>query len=172
MKIQIAITLLLNACIALPAISGTMYEWRDPATGKLKLGDKPPNSGIEYWIEGQKRPEEKAFEEKQKNEQKIEEEKRNAVLQEQQRKQQAEEDAKLEKRRQDMAKFIEKNCASIENDRVRIGMNKETFRLCFGVSPTKINTTATANGTHEQWVYPDGRYYYFTNGILTAIQNH
>ena len=43
---------LLLALIALPAF-GTIYEWKDPGTGKLKAGDKPPQ-GVEYWIEGQK----------------------------------------------------------------------------------------------------------------------
>lgn len=39
---------LLTASTAFP---GQMYEWRDPATGRLKLGDKPP-AGVQYWEEG------------------------------------------------------------------------------------------------------------------------
>lgn len=46
--------LLCSMMIAGPAF-GQMYEWRDPATGRLQLGDKPPSGGIEYWEEG-KRP--------------------------------------------------------------------------------------------------------------------
>src|SRR5271170_2611488 len=36
-----------------------------------------------------------------------------------------------------------------------------------------IHTTQTSNGIHEQWVWGDGsgRYVYFDNGVLTAIQN-
>jgi hypothetical protein len=36
--------------------------------------------------------------------------------------------------------------------------------------PVTINRTTTAHGTSEQWVYNSG-YLYFTNGVLTAIQN-
>ena len=50
--------LLMATLITLPVIAGTMYEWRDPVTGKLKLGDKPPSGGVQYWLEGQPRPEE------------------------------------------------------------------------------------------------------------------
>jgi len=39
--------------VTLPVIAGTMYEWRDPTSGKLMLGDKPPTGGIQYWPEGQ-----------------------------------------------------------------------------------------------------------------------
>jgi hypothetical protein len=36
----------------------------------------------------------------------------------------------------------------------------------------KLNSTRTAYGTHDQWVWGDGssRYVYFENGVLTAIQ--
>lgn len=33
------------------AWSGTIYEWRDPATGQLRLGEKPP-PGAAYWKPG------------------------------------------------------------------------------------------------------------------------
>jgi hypothetical protein len=36
--------------------------------------------------------------------------------------------------------------------------------------PRDINKTTTASGVREQWVYGDGKYLYFENGILTAIQ--
>jgi hypothetical protein len=36
--------------------------------------------------------------------------------------------------------------------------------------PDDVNTTVTAFGTTEQWVYSGNRYLYFTNGVLTAIQ--
>lgn len=35
---------------------GEMYEWCDPATGALRLGDQPPAGGIRFWLEGN-RPE-------------------------------------------------------------------------------------------------------------------
>lgn len=45
-------TLIMAAIIAGGALAGTMYEWRDPDTGSLKAGDRPPTGGIEYWTEG------------------------------------------------------------------------------------------------------------------------
>lgn len=39
-----------------PQVLGEMYEWRDPETGKLKLGDRPPGGGVHYWKEGQRKP--------------------------------------------------------------------------------------------------------------------
>ena len=46
--------ILLLSLIVAPALAGTIYEWKDPTTGKLMAGDKPPE-GIKYWPEG-KRP--------------------------------------------------------------------------------------------------------------------
>ena len=42
----------------------------------------------------------------------------------------------------------------------------------YGVCAT-LNSTRTAYGTHDQWVWGDGssRYVYFENGVLTAIQD-
>ena len=36
--------------------------------------------------------------------------------------------------------------------------------------PSKVNETITARGVKEQWVYRDGRYLYFENKILVAVQ--
>lgn len=36
--------------------------------------------------------------------------------------------------------------------------------------PSHINKTTTAMGTREQWSYDEGKYLYFDNGVLTAIQ--
>ncbi len=55
-----------------------------------------------------------------------------------------------------------------------IGMTKsEVYSSTWGY-PSKVNTTETASGTREQWVY-NGRngyegYLYFENGILVSIQ--
>ena len=38
--------------------------------------------------------------------------------------------------------------------------------------PEDINTSTGSWGTHEQWVYSDGTYLYFENGILTAHQKN
>lgn len=56
-----------------------------------------------------------------------------------------------------------------EKDDPKIGMTEyEVYSSAWGY-PKKKNTTTTANGTREQWVYDYG-YIYFTNGIVTAIQ--
>lgn len=36
--------------------------------------------------------------------------------------------------------------------------------------PDRINKTTNAYGVREQWVYGNGRYLYFENGVLTTIQ--
>lgn len=55
---------------------------------------------------------------------------------------------------------------------VQLGMTKKQVveQTSWG-KPNKINTTTNQNGSREQWVYGDGNYLYFTNGVLTSIQN-
>jgi hypothetical protein len=73
---------------------------------------------------------------------------------------------------------VKREAIKVEKDRVaklpgvRVGMTKEhvTSKTSWG-EPSKINTTTTARGTFEQWVYGDSHYLYFTNGRLTTIQN-
>lgn len=51
-----------------------------------------------------------------------------------------------------------------------VGMSsKAALKSAWG-EPDKVNTTITSSGRREQWVYRDGSYLYFTNGVLTAIQ--
>ena len=54
---------------------------------------------------------------------------------------------------------------------VRIGMSKEEVLKSNWGKPQSINKTILANGTREQWVYGLKSYLYFTNDILTTIQN-
>ncbi|MBO9647406.1 MAG: hypothetical protein J7605_02765 [Variovorax sp.] len=54
---------------------------------------------------------------------------------------------------------------------VAIGMSKQQVLDSSWGKPRSINTTTTAGGTREQWVYGDGNYLYFTNNVLTSIQN-
>ena len=58
----------------------------------------------------------------------------------------------------------------IFNHRVRIGWS-ETWCLAALGKPTRINRTTTAFGYSEQWCYNGGNYLYFTNGVLTTVQN-
>lgn len=51
-----------------------------------------------------------------------------------------------------------------------IGMTAQEVLDSTWGSPSKINTTKTKHGTHEQWVYSTKRYIYLDNGVVTAIQ--
>jgi hypothetical protein len=54
----------------------------------------------------------------------------------------------------------------------RIGMTAEqVLKETSWGKPRSINRTTTAYGTREQWVYGNSNYLYFTNGVLTSIQN-
>ena len=55
---------------------------------------------------------------------------------------------------------------------VRIGMTSdEVLNHSNWGTPDDINLTITVQGTFEQWVYGYSNFLYFTNGILTTIQN-
>ena len=55
---------------------------------------------------------------------------------------------------------------------VRIGMTTEqVLKETSWGKPRSINRTTTAYGTREQWVYSNSNYLYFTNEVLTSIQN-
>ena len=53
---------------------------------------------------------------------------------------------------------------------VRTGWSKEKCIESWG-RPQSINKSTGVWGVHEQWVYGDGNYLYFENGVLTSIQN-
>lgn len=59
---------------------------------------------------------------------------------------------------------------------LRIGMTEAQFLVCSdyrGARPDAVNTTTTAGGVRKQYVFQllDMHHYvYFTNGVLTAIQ--
>jgi hypothetical protein len=52
-----------------------------------------------------------------------------------------------------------------------IGMTKEKVRNSSWGEPNKINRTTTKYSISEQWVYGNGKYVYFEDGIVTAIQD-
>lgn len=55
---------------------------------------------------------------------------------------------------------------------VRIGMTPDDVRLrsSWGI-PQAVHRTTTASGAREQWVYGNGHYLYFDDGVLSAIQD-
>jgi hypothetical protein len=53
---------------------------------------------------------------------------------------------------------------------IALGMTRERVMSNWG-KPNKIYRTLSANGVHEQWIYPKGNFLYFSNGILDIIQD-
>lgn len=55
-------------------------------------------------------------------------------------------------------------------DEPKIGMTPEEIENSTWGFPNDINKTTTEYGVHEQWVYGNGKYIYFDDGKVTAIQ--
>jgi len=51
-----------------------------------------------------------------------------------------------------------------------IGEPQERTLKCGWGEPERVNRTTGQYGVHEQWVYGDGNYLYFKDGILTSMQ--
>lgn len=58
---------------------------------------------------------------------------------------------------------------SVEKKHPAIGMTADEVRNSTWGSPDDINKSVTAYGTTEQWVYGNGKYIYFEDGIVTSI---
>ncbi|OJV45172.1 MAG: hypothetical protein BGO29_06155, partial [Bacteroidales bacterium 36-12] len=69
-----------------------------------------------------------------------------------------------------MKKYGQQNSKLIIEGKVRIGFTKQMCIESWG-EPEEINKTSGSYGAHEQWVYGNGNYLYFENGILKTIQN-
>lgn len=54
---------------------------------------------------------------------------------------------------------------------VTVGMTREKVKASSWGNPSSVNTTTSAFGDREQWVYGTRSYLYFENGVLTTIQN-
>lgn len=54
---------------------------------------------------------------------------------------------------------------------VFIGMTQDQVRASKWGRPRDINRTTNSSGSTEQWVYGNGNYLYFRNGLLETIQN-
>lgn len=52
-----------------------------------------------------------------------------------------------------------------------LGMSYEEVLASLWGEPYDINRTVTEYGTYEQWVYGNGQYLYFEDGILTSFQD-
>jgi len=60
--------------------------------------------------------------------------------------------------------------AAKKKEGVNLGMSAQDALDSSWGRPEHVNRTTTSSGTREQWVY-NGNYLYFTNGVLTSIQN-
>jgi hypothetical protein len=58
-----------------------------------------------------------------------------------------------------------------KSEGVRLGMAPADVEASSWGKPQKINTTTNKWGESQQWVYGNGGYLYFENGVLTSIQN-
>lgn len=72
---------------------------------------------------------------------------------------------KIEQQKQDRAAKAAKR-----KEGVSVGMSQQDALDSMWGKPRKVNRTTTSMHTREQWVY-DGGYLYFTDGVLTSIQN-
>jgi hypothetical protein len=59
---------------------------------------------------------------------------------------------------------------AIQDKSVVIGMRREEAKRAWG-KPDQINRTTTLEHVTEQWCYGIRNYLYFTDGVLTSIQN-
>lgn len=58
-----------------------------------------------------------------------------------------------------------------EKQQPRLGDTTDQVLKSTWGKPQRINRSGNAYGTHEQWVYGNGNYLYFDNGVLTSWQN-
>ncbi len=60
--------------------------------------------------------------------------------------------------------------SKVDKHNIKIGMNVDDVLSSKWGKPDRINKTTTKYGTTEQWCYENNNYVYFTNGIVTSIQ--
>lgn len=77
---------------------------------------------------------------------------------------------KIEKVCAEHKDWEERICENVVDEEVSIGMTPEQALAAWGL-PTDINRTIRSGSRQEQWVYGLGTYIYFTNGVLTSMQN-
>lgn len=58
-----------------------------------------------------------------------------------------------------------------KDKKAHLGESTARTLKCGWGKPQKINRSTYQFGTREQWVYGDGNYLYFHDGILNSIQN-
>lgn len=74
-------------------------------------------------------------------------------------------------REKEERKKAEKALEAKRRGGVQIGMTKKQVLASNWGEPDSKNTTSTSRKVFEQWVYGNGNYLYFENGVLKTIQN-
>lgn len=95
----------------------------------------------------------------------------NRIEAEKKAKEEAERRERERKEAEEKARKEAEEKARKKSQGVHIGMTKQEVLDSMWGKPNYINTTTTQYGVHEQWVYGNGNYLYFEDGILTTIQN-
>jgi hypothetical protein len=71
-------------------------------------------------------------------------------------------------------RWSETNKALVQDQQIRVGMNKDMVRIAWG-EPNSVDTYTLRNNTVEQWVYKKGSYNYsfvlFVNNKVESITN-
>lgn len=69
-----------------------------------------------------------------------------------------------------MKRWNVSTASKIIDRKIWIGMTDEMAQESWG-RPKDINRTTSSLGVHEQWVYPNSKYLYFEDGVLTSWQD-
>ncbi|MCP5197653.1 MAG: hypothetical protein H6974_12855 [Gammaproteobacteria bacterium] len=190
-KLFLSITIL-SVLLVTPAIGRQkLYRWLDPETGNFVTTPTEPPYPIKKSREGANlpgidfynvdldmdAPQVKAVIEKRKALKAEEQRKEQERVEREAQRKQAEEKYQ-ERIMKESAEERERRCKGPLSFGVQIGMNKEQVIFCMGQlsnggRPDRVNTTITAIGQREQWVYEmsgENWYFYFVGDILVTVQ--
>lgn len=95
----------------------------------------------------------------------------NRIEAEEQARKEAEQREREKREAEEQARKEAEEKARKKSQGVYIGMTQQDVLDSSWGKPKDINKTIGAWGVHEQWVYGNGNYLYFEDGILTSIQN-
>lgn len=144
-------------------------------------GDKPldlhPALGNDAETMRRKREEQRRKQEEQRREEEARRAQEAALKRAEQRELERQRDAQLAEERAAAARAAsierQKTCGTTTLQAAQIGMTAHFVKNCTfeGKQTKRVNTTETAYGTRMQWVINNGKYIYFENGVVTAIQH-
>lgn len=80
-------------------------------------------------------------------------------------------DAWTKKNEREAVAAVRAETAAKKKQGVSVGMSPQDALDSKWGRPDRVNRSTNRYGSSEQWVYGDGNYLYFENGVLTSIQN-